>query len=225
MRQIPLTVSRREANQIGKGAARKLRAGGAVPAVLYGFSDQAESVAVAVGDLQKVLNQVSGEVAFLALTIEGEPKPRMAMLQELQFDAIGTKFMHVDFLEIKPKQRLTVEVPLELVGEPAGAEEGGILNQAAYSITVHGLVADIPDSIEVDVSALNVNDSISASELALPSGVEAAWEEDFAVASVLRPSLVELPEDEEEAEEGEEGEEGEEAAEGSEAAEESEAAE
>jgi large subunit ribosomal protein L25 len=213
MRQIPLAVSRRDAAQTGKGAARKLRARGVVPAVLYGFSDQAESVAVAVGDLQKVLNQVTGEVAFLALDVEGEPKPRMAMLQELQFDAIGTKFMHVDFLEIKPNQRLTVDVPLELVGEPVGVEEGGILNQAAYNITVHGLVSDIPDSIEVDVSGLDVNDSISASDLVLPAGVEPAWEEDYAVASVLRPSLVELPEDEEEAEEGEEGEEAEEGAE------------
>ncbi len=206
MQQIPLAVARRE--ETGKGAARRLRARGMIPAVIYGTREQAESLAVAVADLQKVLSQVVGEVAFLELKVEGESSPRMAMLQDLQLDQVGRKFRHVDFLEIRPDKKLSLEVYLELTGQPKAAEEGGILNQMAYTITVKGLVADIPDSISVDVSHLEVGDSLMASEVPLPEGVEPAWEEDFAVASCLRPALVELPE-EEEAEEGEEGEEAE----------------
>lgn len=210
MQQIPLAVARRE--QTGKGAARRLRAEGMIPAVIYGTQAKAECLAVATADLKKVLSQVAGDVAFLELKVEGDSTPRMAMLQELQMDQIGRKFRHVDFLEIRPDKKLSLEVYLELVGEPAGLAEGGILNQAAYTIMVNGLVADIPDSISVEVSHLAVGDSLMAGEITLPSGVEAAWDEDFAVASCLRPAAVALPE-EEEGGEGEEGAEGEESGE------------
>ncbi len=205
MQQIPLAVARRE--QTGKGAARRLRTEGMIPAVIYGTQEKAESLAVAVKDLKKVLSQVAGDVAFLELKVEGDSTPRMAMLQELQMDQIGRKFRHVDFLEIRPDKKLSLEVYLELVGEPVGLGEGGILNQAAYGIMVNGLVADIPDSITVDVAHLELGDSMMASEVTLPDGVEAAWDEDFAVASCQRPSVVELPEEEAEGEEGAEGEE------------------
>lgn len=221
MQQIPLAVARRE--QTGKGAARRLRAEGMIPAVIYGTQEKAESLAVAVADLQKVLSQVAGSVAFLELKVEGDSAPRMAMLQELQMDQIGRKFRHVDFLEIRPDKKLSLEVYLDLTGEPVGLAEGGMLNQASYTIMVNGLVADIPDSISVDVSRLDVGDSMMASEVTLPGGVEAAWEEDFAVASCIRPAVVALPEDEEELEEGEEGEEGAEGEETGEAAAEPEA--
>lgn len=221
MQQIPLAVSRRE--ETGKGAARRLREKGMIPAVIYGTQEKAESLAVAVADMKKVLSQVAGSVAFLELKVEGDSTPRMAMLQELQMDQVGRKFRHVDFLEIRPDKKLSLEVYLDMVGEPAGLSEGGILNQAAYTIMVNGLVADIPDSISVDVSRLNVGDSMMAGEVSLPSGVEPAWEEDFAVASCIRPSVVALPEDEEELEEGEEGEEGAGAEEAGEAAAEPEA--
>jgi large subunit ribosomal protein L25 len=214
MQQIPLAVARRA--ETGKGAARRLREEGMIPAIIYGTQEKAESLAVAVADLQKVLSQVAGSVAFLELKVECDSTPRMAMLQELQMDQVGRKFHHVDFLEIRPDKKLSLEVYLDMVGDPAGMADGGILNQAAYTIMVNGLVADIPDSISVDVSRLDVGDSMMASEVTLPNGVEAAWEEDFAVASCIRPAAVLLPEDEEELEEGAEGEEGEEGAEGKE---------
>ncbi len=221
MQQIPLAVARRD--QTGKGAARRMRAEGMIPAVIYGTQDKAECLAVAMADLKKVLSQVAGDVAFLELKVEGDSAPRMAMLQELQMDQIGSKFRHVDFLEIRPDKKLSLEVYLDLVGEPLGLAEGGMLNQVAYNIMVNGLVADIPDSITVDVAHLELGDSMMASEVTLPAGVEAAWDEDFAVASCQRPAIVALPEDEVEEEEGEEGEEGAEGEESGEAAAEPEA--
>lgn len=201
MQQIPLAVARRE--ETGKGAARRLRARGMIPAVIYGTKERAECLEVAAADLKKVLSQVAGDVAFLELKVAGEPTPRMAMLQELQLDQVGRKFRHVDFLEIRPDKKLTVEVYLELTGEPQGLSEGGLLNQAAYGIMVTGLVTDIPDSISVDVSHLGLGDSLLAGEIPLPAGVEAAWEEDFTVASCLRPAAPGLEEEGGEAEEGE----------------------
>ncbi len=115
--------------------------------------------------------------------------------------------MHVDFLEIHPEKELTVEVPLELVGEAAGVEAGGMLNQLAYTLTVRGLVAEIPDTITVDVSGLEVGDTLTAAEVTLPEKVAPAWEEDFPVATCLKPMAAELPEEEGEEAEGEAGEE------------------
>jgi|Deesub1362A_J573_1020465.scaffolds.fasta_scaffold03701_6 large subunit ribosomal protein L25 len=205
MRQLALAVSRREGT--GKSAARKLRQRGFVPAVIYGTRPQAEHLAVAVNDLQKVLAQVSGSVAFLSLQVEGEDAPRMAMLQEVQLDQIGRRYLHVDFLEIHPEKELTVEVPLELVGEAAGVKAGGMLNQLAYTLIVRGLVADIPDTIAVDVSGLEVGDTLTASQVPLPEKVAAAWEEDFPVATCLKPMAAEVAEEEGEEAEGEAGEE------------------
>ena len=210
MRQIALAVSRRE--DTGKSAARKLRRRGFIPAVIYGTRPQAENLAVAVSDLQKVLAQVTGSVAFLSLEVEGESAPRMAMLQEVQLDQIGRRYLHVDFLEIHPEKELTVEVPLELEGEAAGVKAGGMLNQLAYTLTVRGLVADIPDTIVVDVSGLEVGDTLTASQVPLPEKVEPAWDEDFPVATCLKPMAAEVA-GEEEGEEAE-GEAGEEAAAG-----------
>lgn len=216
MEQIPLAVTTR--TETKKGAARRLRAEGMVPAVIYGAGKGNTLLSVAVSDLIKVFKQAGGTTAFLALNVEGEGTPRLALMHEVQADTLGRKPVHVDFLEIRPDQEQVIEVPLEFVGTPAGAEEGGVMTVAAYTLAVRGLLAAIPDSIEVDVSGLNINDSIFAEDISVPGDVRAVIDENHVVVSVQPPTLAALPEEEAEGEEleGEEAE-GEAQAEGSEA--------
>ena len=190
MEQIPLTAARRDTQ--GKGFARRLRAQGRIPAVIYSAGHQAESLSVAVKDLDKVLRQVTGETAFLSLSIDEAPA-RMAVLRELQADYMGRKFLHVDFQEVKADQKLILEVPLEFVGEPKGANLGGILSTATHSIRVEGLVSDIPDSVTVDVSGLGLDEAIHLADLALPTGVRAVFEDNDLVVHCVEPSAAAEP--------------------------------
>ncbi len=185
MEQIPLTASARDGK--GKGAARKLRDQGRVPAVIYSAGHQAEGLSVAVKDLEKVLRQVTGDTAFLSLSID-DGQPRMAVLRELQSDYMGRKVLHVDFQEVKADQQLTLEIPLEFVGEPKGLNLGGVLTAAAHSIRVTGLVKDIPDSLSVDVSGLGLGEGIHLADLKLPAGVTAVFEENDLVVQCAEPT-------------------------------------
>lgn len=206
MEQIPLAVTRRETTK--KGAARRMRADGRVPAVIYGAGKENTLLSVSANDLAKVSAKTAGAAAFLSLTVEGEKSPRTAMLHEVQADYLRRKPVHVDFLEVRADQEQIIEVPLEFVGTPEGSLEGGIMTIGAYTLTVKGLLADIPDSIPVDVSELNINDSLFADAIEVPGDAEALIEENFVVVAVQPPAIEEEPE-EEELEEGEEGEEGE----------------
>ena len=200
MQQIPLTASLRQ--EAGKGFARRLRSQGQVPAVIYGKAGGNTRLSVQAFDLLKVLSQSSGSSALLSLSIGGENDPRLAVLQELQTDSLGKKIQHVDFLEVRPDQELTVDVTLEYEGEARGAAEGGIVSISLYTVPVRGKVADIPDSVSVDISALMIGDSIHVSQLQVPSTVSVEAEDDTLLVSCLRPALELEPE-----ETGEEGEE------------------
>ena len=189
MEQIPLTVERREGT--GKGAARKLRTKGQVPAVIYGAGEPPLSLTVALADLEKVLRQVSGTTAFLSVDIPGE-SPRTAVLQKLQKDHLGRRIMHVDLYQVRADQELVLEVSLQFTGEAKGvSEEGGILSVTEHTIQLRGLVTDIPDSVSVDVSALMIGDSIYAKDLSLPAGVKVASDDHMLVVACTPPSQAE----------------------------------
>ncbi|MFZ5585137.1 MAG: 50S ribosomal protein L25 [Thermodesulfobacteriota bacterium] len=186
MEQIPLSAIPREG--VGKGVNRKLRAAGQIPAVLYGAGQAAQSLSLAAADLDKVLKQVSGESAFLALNL-GQGAPRMAVLKNLQRDYLGKKVLHADFLEVKADQKLVLEVPIEYVGEAKGVTlGGGVLNIAHHSVRLEGLVSALPELVRVDVSGLELGGAIYLADLALPAGVTAVFDENDAVVTCAEPS-------------------------------------
>ncbi|MFI5358528.1 MAG: 50S ribosomal protein L25, partial [Halanaerobiales bacterium] len=163
MEKVRLAVQPRE--KTGKGVARKLRQKGLVPAVLYGKGKEPQALVV---DPQEVRNYLAGNTIF-DLEIEGLGK-ETALIKEVQRDAISGDIKHIDFLHITLDEKVTVTVPVTLVGDAPGAREGGVVQQLLWEMEVQCLPLEIPESIEVDISNLSVGESLSVSDVKAAEG-------------------------------------------------------
>ena len=171
-KQVKLAAERRTA--IGRSAVRKLKARGAVPAVIYGAKDKAEPLQIARRDINALLSHASGENILVELEIAGDSKNRLALVQEVQHAPVGGDILHVDFHAVSMDEMIEAEVPLEPFGIANGVKNfGGLLEQSLRALAVECLPTDLPDKITVDVSALNIGDSIHVRDIALPEGVKA----------------------------------------------------
>jgi large subunit ribosomal protein L25 len=200
-----------ERDATGKGAARRLRAAGRIPAVLYGRGTGSKSISIDPGDLLRLLHgSGAGMNTLIELSVEGTT--RTVLVKELQRDPVHGRPIHTDFYLIDLDKTVEVAVPIRLVGRAPGVELGGILDHPLREIELECLPGAIPESVDVEVSALEVGHSIHVRDLELPEGVTVRTDLNLAVASVITPVAVEEPvvEEELEAEEGAaEGEEGE----------------
>ncbi len=207
-----LVAETREAT--GKGVARKLRAAGRIPAVVYGREAETKAISIDPSALQRLL-QRGGAGMNTLIELSVDDISRTVLVKELQRDPVRGRPLHADFYLIELDKTVEVSVPIHLVGKPPGVEEGGILDHPLREIELECLPQAIPEGIDVDVSLLDVGDSIHVRDLTLPEGVSVQTDENQAVASVVAPAVVEEPVVEE-LEEGEEAvAEGEEAEEGS----------
>jgi len=205
----------------GKGVARRLRAAGRIPAVVYGKGAETKAISIDPSALQRLLQSGgAGMNTLIELSVEGTT--RTVLVKELQRDPVRGRPLHTDFYLVDLDQTVEVSVPIRLLGRPEGVELGGILDHPLREIELECLPRAIPESVDVDVSWLDVGDSIHVRDLELPEGASVRTDENLAVASVVAPVVIEEPVAEE-PEEGEELEEGEEA-EGAEAGEAGEAA-
>ena len=185
----------------GKGVARKLRASGRVPAVLYGHGKDARALSVDAKELFHLLHGAAGGNVLIDLVIDG--KKTMAMPREVQRDHVRGQYLHVDFLEVRRDEKVTVDVPIHLIGESAGVKAGGVLEHHLWDLKVECLPQDLPESIEADISALNVNDSLHVSDVVVPDVCTVLTPQDEIVAAVVPPQAREVEEVEAEAVEGE----------------------
>ena len=199
----------------GKGVARKLRAAGRIPAVVYGKGTESKAISIDPSALQRVLQSGgAGMNTLIELSVEGTT--RTVLVKELQREPVRGRPIHTDFYLVDLEKKVEVSVPIHLVGRPQGVELGGILDHPLREIELECLPLAIPESVSVDVSELDVGQSVHVRDLELPEGASVRTDVNLAVASVIAPVVVEEPV----AEEAEEGEEGEEAiAEGEEGAE------
>ena len=208
----------REREERGKNAARRMRALGMVPAVLYGDGD-GSSRALAVPD--KVVDYTLhhfGDNALYDIGLGGGTST--ARIVDVQRDPVTGRLIHVDFAPVNMRQRIEITVPLHVVGESPGAEEGGVLQQVAYEVRVESLPGDIPQELTVDVSALGMGENLTLADMSLPEGVTLVSDPEEVAATVTAPTEITEEdleaagvveeEPEEEAAEGEEPEEGEE---------------
>jgi large subunit ribosomal protein L25 len=190
-KQVKLTAERRTA--VGRSAVRKLKAGGAVPAVIYGAKDKAEPLQVSRRDINALLSRASGENILVELEVAGAGN-RLALVQEVQHSHVGGDVLHVDFHAVAQYEVIHAEIPVEPTGTPNGVKNmGGLLEQNVRILPVECLPRDLPDVITVDVSALNIGDSIHVRDLQLPEAVKTKAQPDLTVFSVLAPTVEEEP--------------------------------
>ncbi len=184
MDQQNLAVKTRETS--GKGVARKLRSAGKVPAVFYGKKSEVLSLEVDAKELNDILNKETGGSIFFNLNIEGSKnEQKVAILKELQADPVTNRLVHADFKEILMDEKMSAAVPVQLTGKAEGVELGGTLQPIRRELEVSCLPKDLPDFIEIDVTALGIGDSIHIDEVALPKGVEVPHDVNFTVAVVV----------------------------------------
>src|SRR6476619_2854396 len=215
--RIRLEVQERE--QRGTSESRRLRRAGMIPGVLYGSGKKPHAICVPERELRRVLTGDHGLHAILDVVLAGQKTTHSSVLKDYQVDPIRGKIEHFDLQEVRLDQPIQSSVTIELVGESVGAKAGGVLSQVAREIRVEALPLEVPERLELDVSAMEIGDSLRLSDLATREGVTYLDDPETVLATVTVPTKVEEPEPEEvEGEEGEEGVEGE-VAEGEEGAE------
>ena len=212
--RVKLEVAERDTR--GSRASRRLRREGIVPGVLYGRGKTPHSIAIPERELRRVLTGPSGLHAILDVVLEGQKTVHPAILKDYQQDPLRGSLTHVDLQEVRLDQPIQAQVVVVLVGEAAGAKEGGVLSQVAREINVEALPMEIPEHIDLDVSGMHIGDALHVADLSAIEGVTFLDDpEGTVLATVTPPTVVVEPEpEEEELEEGAEVPEGEEAPEG-----------
>jgi len=202
MERLALEVEARDSR--GKGAARKLRAKGLIPAVLYGAGSEAVALQISGHVLEKATHIGANQLFDLSGTPAA--KGKLVLLKELQRDPLSRRVVHCDFYAVDTTKKLIVQIPLHLTGKAVGVDLGGVLEPLIRDIQVSCLPLNIPSSLDIDVSALNIGDALHASDLALPEGVELLTEPGVTLVHVIAPRVEEeKPADEAAAAAGAEG--------------------
>ena len=172
----------------GKNAARRLRASGMLPAVLYGDGD-GSSTALAVPD--RVVDYTLQHLGDNALyEIDLGSGGSTARIVDVQRDPVTGRLIHVDFAPVDMQQRIEVTVPLHVVGEAPGTDEGGVLQQVAYEVRIESLPGDIPQELTLDVSTLGMNENLTLADVTLPDGVTLVSEPEEVAATVTAPTEI-----------------------------------
>ena len=212
MEQIDLKAQIRKT--VGNGPARTLRRAGRVPAVLYGPKAEPVLLSIDAKEFEQILKEASVGSVLLNLQIQnGKTSTRAAMIKELQTHPVSGNFLHVDFYEVDMQTKITAKVEVVAKGQSKGVEVGGLLQYVRRELDVLCLPTAIPESIEVDITDLDIGDSIHVEDISLSGDIEISADTNFTVLTILAPKVEEVPVEEEELEEGEEVAEGEEAAE------------
>ena len=190
----------------GNGPARRLRMSGQIPAVLYGPKTETVPLSVDKSDLELLFKKggIGQIVLNLVIQKNGETLTMPAMIKELQIHPVSRNFIHVDFYEIKMDQKITAKIPVITTGKAKGVELGGILQIVRREIEVECLPLAVPESIEIDISDLDIGDSIHVRDIKPEGEIEFLEEDDYTVVTVVAPKLEEEEEELEEEEEGEE---------------------
>ncbi len=183
------TLSARARDRVGKGSARAARREGLVPAVIYGDKKDPFAIAIVERDLNKLLK--AGFFSHL-IDIEVGGEKHRVLPRDLQQHPVSDRALHVDFLRVSATSELTVEVPVEFVNEEKcrGLRRGGVLNVVRHEVEVYCLADNIPEKILIDLSGLDIGDSLHISAVTLPEGVRPTIDRDFTIATIAAPTLM-----------------------------------
>lgn len=183
MAEVKLPAERR--TEVGKGAARRARAAGRVPGIVYGKGMEPVAVEVSRRELVTAFHSDAGMNTLLDIELEG--KTTLALARELQRDPIKGTLLHVDFVKIDAKQAVEVEVPVQVIGEAPGQKEGGVLEHPLFQLHVRCLPLEVPESIEVDISSLNIGDALRVQDITTDDKFEILNDPEAVVVAIAAP--------------------------------------
>jgi large subunit ribosomal protein L25 len=177
---------------VGKGVARKLRAAGSIPGVYYGRGEAPIALAMNAKEVEGMLHGAAAANVIVDLQVTGAAAAdRKALIREIQRDPVGGHILHIDLQHISLTERIVVEVPVELIGTPTGVKDGGgILEHLLREVEVECLPTDIPNRLEVDVTLLNIGDTLHVSDIKADR-VTIKTEAERAIATVVPPTILE----------------------------------
>ena len=178
-----------------KSALKQLRDNGKIPAVVYGFEVDNTPISVDARDFTKTIREV-GRNGVISLNVKGNKQN--VVLQDYQEDIIRREIIHIDFLAVDMTAEIEAEVRIELVGEPIGVKSGGVLQQPLFELTVLAKPDDIPESIKIDISTLDIGDTFTVADLKTNDAYKIVDEPEETIATVLAPEAEEEETEEEE---------------------------
>lgn len=196
--------------ETGKGPSRKLRSMGRLPAIFYGPEINPIMLSIDYTQIKQILKGKSAENIIFDLRIDSDEKSqsKKVMIKELQRDPVTRDYLHVDFYEIAMGKELEVDIPVHLINTPIGVSEGGILELARRGLRVSCMPEDMVDKIDIDVSGLDIGQSLHIKDIAFPPGLKSTDDENLTIATVIAPIPTaeeeEVEEEEVEEPEGEE---------------------
>jgi large subunit ribosomal protein L25 len=187
MKSVPLTAYSRTLNR--RGGAKKLRATGRIPAVIYGGQSTPQNLEVDSKSLEDLIHHSASENLLVDLAVDKDAKPkRLALVKEIQHYALTGQVVHIDFHEISETEKVTVMVPIEPTGEAVGVKTGGgVLEHVLFKVKVRSLPRDLPEVIHVDVSSLEIGKAIHIGDIKAPEGVEILGDKHISVLAVAAP--------------------------------------
>ena len=184
--ETKLTAERRDDH--GKGVARKLRAAGRVPAVLYGHGQETQALSVDAHDMFKVLHTSAGANVLVDLKVDKDE--HLVLPREIQRNHIKGTIVHVDFLVVSRTETIQVNVEIVDIGEAPGVKQGGVVDHHLREVLVECFPQDVPEHLEADVSGLDLNDVLHVSDLVAPKGVEILTNPEETVLAVIVPAVL-----------------------------------
>ena len=187
MKVSSLNAQTREA--VGKSAARKLRRRGLTPAVVYGHGSDTMHVAVPERELSALISHAgSHALVELQLATGGRGKKHLALIKDVQRDYLKDTAIHADFQKVALDEEIESVVPVALVGESAGARDGGILQHGVWELQVRALARSLPEQLEVDISGLGIGDNLRVADVSFPDEVQILNNPEEVLASILAPA-------------------------------------
>lgn len=189
MERMALEVTKRQLKT--KGTITEMRINGQIPAILYGPKREPLPLTVKNDDIKKVICTQAGMNILLDLTIDGADKV-VARIRDYQADSIKRNLTHVDFQAIDLTKKMSVDVPLRIVGKSEGVKQGGTLEQHRRTLSIRCLPTNMPEHIEIDVSSLMIGDSVHINDVKLPEGAECVHDNNYTLISILAPMKEEV---------------------------------
>jgi large subunit ribosomal protein L25 len=187
MKSVSLNAFPRELSK--RTGVKKVRANGRIPAVIYGRHNKPQNLEVASKDLENVIHTAHSEILLVDLALSGNGAgKRLALVRDIQHHPLSGKMLHVDFQEVAKDEKVTASVPIETVGEAEGVKTGGgVLEHVLFKVKVRATPADLPDVLTIDVTKLQIGESVHIGEIQAPSGVEILGHKEVPVVSVAAP--------------------------------------